>query len=215
MKGGSGPWKQEPFNEVIASRICSRLAIPCVDYSLIFEGKRPFSLCENFITQETELIPAWRIFQTQSRPVKRSLFDHFIICCEGLCFSGAKDALDRMLTLDFIIANEDRHWHNFGLVRNAETLEITGFAPLYDSGSSLWYNSDLSVVGSCTRSKPFCMSHDEQILLVSDFDWFDREALEGLEDEIISILSSSADVNADRSAAIATAVMARCACHMG
>ncbi len=41
-----------------------------------------------------------------------------------------------MIVLDYIIANEDRHLNNFGLLRNAETLEWYGFAPIYDSGSS-------------------------------------------------------------------------------
>lgn len=45
-----------------------------------------------------------------------------------------------MLVLDYIIANEDRHFNNFGALRNAETLEWLGMAPIYDSGSSLGYD---------------------------------------------------------------------------
>ncbi len=34
-----------------------------------------------------------------------------------------------MIVLDYLIANEDRHLNNFGVIRNAETLEWLGFAP--------------------------------------------------------------------------------------
>lgn len=39
-----------------------------------------------------------------------------------------------MIVLDYLIVNEDRHQNNFGVVRNAETLEYLGAAPIYDSG---------------------------------------------------------------------------------
>lgn len=42
--------------------------------------------------------------------------------------------LDRMIVLDHTIANGDRHLNNFGLVRDADTLEWLGSAPVYDCG---------------------------------------------------------------------------------
>ena len=45
-----------------------------------------------------------------------------------------------MIVLDYLIVNEDRHQNNFGVVRNAETLEYLGAAPIYDSGTSLWFD---------------------------------------------------------------------------
>jgi hypothetical protein len=74
-----------------------------------------------------------------------------------------KGALDRMLAVDYIICNEDRHWNNFGLVRYADTLEWLGFAPVYDSGTSLWYDKR---VGAKVQCKPFRKDHAEQIKLV-------------------------------------------------
>lgn len=61
-------------------------------------------------------------------------------CCELLGIGNITPFLDRMLVLDYIIANEDRHFNNFGALRNAETLEWLGMAPIYDSGSSLGYD---------------------------------------------------------------------------
>jgi len=208
MKGGSGFTQQEPFNEVIACAIMRRLNIDHVTYTLSFDGGRPYSLCENLVTPDTELIPAWRVLQTKKQPNSRSLRDHFLDCCEVLGAPGVKDALDRLLTVDFIIANEDRHWNNFGLVRNAGTLEWLGLAPIYDSGTSLWHNTPH--VGQDMGCKPFRKSHAEQIKLVGDLSWFNFDALNGLPDEIVKMLSSSDRVDEKRRTAIASVVMKRC-----
>ena len=59
VKGGSN-FFQEPFNEVIASRIADRLGLNLVTYSIGFEGKNqsPVCICEDFADGSTELISA-------------------------------------------------------------------------------------------------------------------------------------------------------------
>lgn len=207
MKGGSGVYRQEPFNEVIASALMRRLSVNHIDYTLTMDDGQPYSLCENFITPDTDLVPAWRILQTQKRPNDRSQRDHFFACCEALGIPGARDAVGKMLTVDYIIANEDRHWNNFGAIRNAGTLEWLGLAPVFDSGTSLWYNTQR--VGSRVECKPFKKTHEEQIHLVDDFGWFDTAALNGVDKEIEGILSSSPEIGEERRSAIAKAVSQR------
>jgi len=208
MKGGSGVYRQEPFNEVIACAIMRRLNIPHVDYTLTLDNGNPYSLCENFVTSNTELIPAWRIFLTHKQSNNRSLYNHFLDCCEMLGIPDAKNMIDKMLTLDYIIANEDRHWNNFGVLRNAETLEWIGIAPVFDSGSSLWYNTQN--VGGIVKAKPFRKEHEKQLKLVENFSWFDFNALKGLDNEIMKIFSQSKDVDENRSNRITSAVVKRC-----
>ena len=208
MKGGSGVYRQEPFNEVIACAIMRRLNISHIDYKLTFDNGNPYSLCKNFVTPDTELITAWRILLTQKQPNDRSLRDHFFDCCEALGIPEVKDSLDKMLTLDYIISNEDRHWNNFGVLRNAETLAWIGLAPVFDSGTSLWH--DTQNVGRAVKCKPFRNDHAKQIKLVEDFSWFNPKALDGLDNEIIEILSHSQDIDENRSNLIAAAVKERC-----
>ena len=140
VKGGSNPFRQQPFNEVIASEIMARLDVPHIPYTVTWSKGAPYSVCENFATRDTELIPAWRILRTQKKNNSVSVYQHFINCCETLGINDPAPFLDRMLTLDYIIANEDRHFNNFGVLRDAETLRWLGFAPIYDSGSSLGYD---------------------------------------------------------------------------
>ena len=207
MKGGSGVFVQEPFNEVAAVALMKRLNISHADYTLTFEDGKPYSLSENFITADTELIPAWRIVQRLKKNNSHSDLTHFLVCCDELGIPNVQESLDKMLTVDYIIANEDRHYNNFGAVRNAETLEWLGLAPVFDSGASLWYNTVR--VGSLTESKPFKKSHGEQIKLVNDLSWFDYKALAGLFDEIVKIFENSEDVDETRGKKIAETVMTR------
>ena len=113
-----------------------------------------------------------------------------------------------MLTVDFIILNEDRHYNNFGFIRNVDTLAWLGFAPVYDSGTSLWYN--MPFVGRDMECKPFKPSHDEQIKLVSDLSWFKPERLNGIHEEITEILSAAEMIDEYRGKAIADSVVSRC-----
>ena len=140
IKGGSNPFRQQPFNEVIASGIMERLGIPHVSYTVIWSKDAPYSVCEDFVTESTELIQAWRLLQAKKQKNSTSRYRHLLECCELLGIGNITPFLDRMLVLDYIIANEDRHFNNFGALRNAETLEWLGMAPIYDSGSSLGYD---------------------------------------------------------------------------
>ncbi|MCL1809972.1 MAG: excisionase [Clostridiales bacterium] len=207
VKGSSEPWKQEPFNEVVATAVMGRLGIAHVPYTLMFEGAEPYSLCENFLSLDTELVPAWKVLHSSLMNDGDSDFTHLMRCCDRLGIPDVSAAIDKMLTLDYIIANEDRHYTNFGFVRNAETLDWLGVAPIFDSGTSLWHNA--LNIGEPRKCQPFAKTHVEQIKLVSDFSWFDIGALTGLEQEIAEIFSKSPIVNESRAKAIAKAVLNR------
>ena len=191
IKGGSGLERQQPFNEVIASEIMKRLNIPHVPYTVIWGGDEPYSVCEDFVTKDTELVSAWRIMQTRKKSNSMSVYSHFVHCAKSLGASNVVPMLDRMIVLDYIIANEDRHLNNFGLLRNAATLEWLGFAPIFDSGSSLGYDKLASQI-SVSRDiecKPFKKHHDEQIKLVSDFTWIDFAKLADTDEMIRGVFS--------------------------
>lgn len=192
LKGGSNPFRQQPFNEVIASAVMERLGIAHVPYSLVWDHGAPYSLCEDFVTDTTELVPAWRILQTQKRSNSVSLYRHFVDCCAALQIPEVVPFLNRMIVLDYLIANEDRHLNNFGALRDAETLQWLGMAPIYDSGSSLGYDklpaqmrSEQNVV-----CKPFKNHHAEQLKLVTDFSWINFSALDGIGDTTRAVLTT-------------------------
>ena len=176
IKGGSNPFQQEPFNEVIASELMCELGMNCVRYEIVWQDGYPYSVCRNFVTKDTELVSAHRIMRIKKKPNHENTYQHFVSCCKeaGL---DAVPFLDRMLTTDYLIANEDRHFNNFGLLRNPDTLEFIGFAPIYDSGTSLCYNRN-AMQFERYESKPFYTDCEKQLTLVTSLAWFSPEKAE-------------------------------------
>lgn len=211
IKGGSGATQQEPYNEVLAGRIMERLDILHVKYSLLTEEDYPYSVCEDFISPDTELISAWHLMQTIKKPNHVSVYQHYIDCCKAYGVPGIKEALDRMMVLDYLIVNEDRHQNNFGVVRNAKTLKYIGAAPIFDSGTSLWFDKPTVMVGERAKvyCKPFKSDHEEQIKLVSSFDWLDLNALYGIEDELRELVRGSLFIDEARCDALCRGLKGR------
>ena len=201
IKGGSNPYQQEPLCEVIASQIAERLCIPHTKYTLLWEHEKPFSVCQDFITSETELVSAYHIMQSRKKPNDLSDYEFYLNCAEQLGVKNIREQTEKMIVLDFLIGNEDRHFNNFGLIRNAVTLEWIGVAPIFDCGTSLWYNTQESLIKPLSPNlpaKPFKKTHREQIKLVKDFSWLDMKKLKGMEEEMEEILSQSPYISRER-----------------
>ena len=212
IKGGSNPYQQEPLCEVIASGIAERLCIPHTKYTLLWEHEKPFSVCQDFITSETELISAYHIMQSRKKPNDLSDYEFYLSCAEQLGVKNIREQTEKMIVLDFLIGNEDRHFNNFGLIRNAVTLEWIGVAPIFDCGTSLWYNTQESLIKPLSPNlpaKPFKKTHREQIKLVKDFSWIDLKALDGMKEEMEEILSQSLYINRERRAVLCDAFCQR------
>lgn len=193
VKAGIAPFMLEPFNEVIATVIMEKLKIPHIPYRLILDDEIPYSVCEDFITSDTEFVSARRIMLTAKQDSNTSLYRMYINCCETLGITDITNAIDQMIVLDYIIANEDRHFNNFGLIRNAETLEWIGVAPIFDSGSSLGYDKlpEQILNGKGNDCKPFKRNHEEQLSLVTSYAWIDFDSLKNIEDDIRNVFKGA------------------------
>ena len=212
IKAGSPPFQQQPFNEVIAYKMADRLGIPHIPYTVIWDEGLPYSVCKDFVTPDTELIPAWRVMQTQKKDNQTSVYRHYRNCCEKLGVPNVAHALDQMLVLDYLIANEDRHFNNFGLLRNPDTLEWLGPAPIYDSGSSLGYDKLTPQIrsGRNITCKPFKRTHQDQLRLVTSFDWLDLSKLDGVDQDIRVVFAGAEEfIDKERVEAIIASVNQR------
>ena len=212
VKAGSGPFQQQPFNEVIAAKMADRLGITHIPYTLLWDDGIPYSVCEDFVTPETELIPAWRVMQIQKKDNQTSVYQHYRNCCEKLGVPGMAHALDQMMVLDYLIANEDRHFNNFGLLRSPDTLEWLGPSPIYDSGSSLGYDKLTPQIrsGRNITCKPFKKTHQDQLRLVTSFDWLDLSKLDGIDRDIREVFAGAEEfIDKERVEAIVVSVNQR------
>lgn len=178
IKSGEEPYMQEPYNEVAAAMIADSMGIDHVGYSLMEYEGAPCSVCRNMIDGADELIPAYRAVRSEIQEPGIRLYDHLVACCAHHGLDIVPD-LDRMLVLDYIIGNTDRHLNNFGIIRDASTLEWKRFAPLYDNGTSMGCDCypDRLVSEAGLDAKPFSTYFPKQMELVRDTDWIDMEAM--------------------------------------
>jgi hypothetical protein len=212
IKSGSNPFQQEPLNEVIATSLHKRLnRAAYVPYRLIWEGNFPYSVCPNLVTPDTELVSAYSIFKRRKRLNHHSFYEHFLLCCEQLGIPGMKEFLDYLLVFDYLIANTDRHFNNFGCVRNVETLQWQGPAPVYDSGTSLWHDqvSRAILPENDLPCQPFKATHNQQIVLAGSLEWVDFSALRDLDEEFRILLISSSYIDETRTDALCAGLKGR------
>ena len=128
---------QDPINEVIASKFLKNMNfIDVVEYDLIIDGLRFSSMCPNFIDENTEFVPASHICINMSKKSKLDFFGYLVQRCNELGLKNADDFLNRMITADYLIKNVDRHYGNFGFIRDVESGKLIKFAPLFDFGLS-------------------------------------------------------------------------------
>ena len=186
IKGGSNPFRQEPFNEVVASKVAKALDIPVVEYSLFFDNDYPYSKCLDFVGREEDLVSAYQIGRIIKKSNNDNNYTHLIKCANYLGIKDIIDYINKMIVFDFIIANEDRHFNNIAFVRNALTLEYVGPSPIFDSGSSFGYNKIANEIDAFENieSKPFKSTPLEQLSLVTSYDWLTTEKLDNAKKEI-------------------------------
>jgi len=203
IKAGKSPYMQEPVNEVIASLLCKRLNIPHVSYSLEFEDGEPVSKCSNMTDTNKEFVEAIRVYYIKEPSYfENNKYKHYCGCAHRLGVKNNTEMLDRMIVLDYLILNHDRHFKNFGILRDSQTLNSVEAAPIFDSGSSLFHEDGSAFIALPERAKmrTECFdSLDKQMDLVSNLSWFDASKLEGFTAECRDLLLSVPSVEKERS----------------
>ena len=140
-KLGRKTFFQETLNEAVASDLLDLLQIPHVSYHIESFERQDVSVCQAFTNDDLEFVPAWQIFNHPKPNRAMTELDYYIQLLGqlGLDEQEARLANEQMILFDYVIANEDRHWGNFGIVRNSSTLQPVGLAPIFDNGNSLRY----------------------------------------------------------------------------
>ena len=119
----------EPYSEFLAYQIAQRMGLNAVAYELENYHGILASKCRLFTDIDTAYVPIGRIVRAGGIQAcldyYRELGDEFY------------QELASMLVFDAVIVNEDRHFGNFGLLRDNHTGRIIGPAPIFDNGLSL------------------------------------------------------------------------------
>lgn len=105
----------------------------------------------NFCNENVESIPVWEVLNTVKLNQATNYYDTLKkICVERFDFD--EDYVDRFLgyeiLTDYIITNTDRHMNNIHILRNPDTLQYLGFAPIFDSGNSMFFRAQTVPTGN-------------------------------------------------------------------
>ena len=194
---GHIPWTdQQVYNEVVASELHRRL-LPPVDYVpyevLSIEGLGVVSACPCFLAPNEEYVPMSAVIESERRRQGETPYDTVVRACGnvGIPQEQAEECLAKMILCDGILANTDRHLRNFGLIRNIDDLAWR-FAPLFDTGNSLWYDKDEGAVARGDyqfSSRPFNDRPNRQLMYALATDWLDMAALDGFPEAACAILA--------------------------
>lgn len=120
----------EPYSEFYASQVAQAMGINAISYGLAKWKGILCSTCELFTSRETAYIPVGRVV-TKGGMKAVAEYYHSL----GPDF---EKALRDMLIFDAVVCNTDRHFGNFGLLINSNTNQVSGPAPLFDHGNSLF-----------------------------------------------------------------------------
>lgn len=136
---------QQSLNEVFATKLheMQDTKIPFVKYhACITEDGGILSKCNAFTSESVELIPAYEVIESVKSRNELSTYDAYIQICakNGIDEALIRDFMDYQTLTDFLISNTDEHLSNFGVLRNADSMQLIGPAPIYDSGNSMFFS---------------------------------------------------------------------------
>ena len=119
----------EPYSELYACQIAEKMGINAVHYDIENWSGILASKCKLFTDIDTSYIPIGRIVTEGGINAVLDFYKE-----QGEEFY---EQLVDMLVLDAVIINEDRHYGNFGVLRDNKTGKIVAPAPVFDNGVSL------------------------------------------------------------------------------
>lgn len=120
----------EAYSEYYASQLSGTLCRSFVPYELVQFKKSLVSRCKMFTTENEGFIPIYKFLNPDKVYNYPQLLD---FCATYHC----EENFRRMIILDAIIFNVDRHLGNFGFIVDNDTFEILHFAPVFDHNMAL------------------------------------------------------------------------------
>ena len=143
-------FRQQAINESFATYLhdLQETIIPYVPYVTGYtEDNGLYCKCDAFTNDSVELVSAYEVIEGSKLKNDRSLYDNYIRICADLGIEEQEisDFMDYQTLTDFIISNTDEHLGNFGILRDSNTMQYLGPAPIYDSGNSMFFKESSAV----------------------------------------------------------------------
>ena len=127
-KAGSVYMGLEPYSEFYSAQLAKAIGPEMVHYDLDMYRGKLISKCNLFTDENMGYVPYHKI-NPNVVSMKEMVRDFEVI--------GSGDAFRRMVILDALIFNTDRHLGNFGFLVDNQTQKIVRMAPVFDHNQAL------------------------------------------------------------------------------
>ncbi len=117
----------EPYSEYYASQVAKKMGICHVEYGLSRWKKTLSSTCKLFTSKDISYV---QIGDVVTHGGIKAVY-------EFVRKHGFEDKFSDMILFDSLCMNADRHFGNFGLLRNNHSGKFIDMAPIFDNGESL------------------------------------------------------------------------------
>ena len=144
----------EPYCEALASEIAAKVCKNAVVYDAVTYHGKAASRCRLFTDERSGYLP-YALVNGQKTGA-RDLLDFY----SGI---GSEDDFRRMLVLDALILNTDRHTNNHGVLVDNDTQDIIRMAPVYDFNLSMLHHcteDDFQNIGKRVQELAPCIGDD-------------------------------------------------------
>lgn len=153
------------YTEYIASSFIRALGIACHEVRLGTYNGEIVAIIKDFTSNSNYVLHSFKDTKQSSEDTeigdKEYTYDDVIYLIDKHLRMDAKSKLEakhafwRMFICDAIIGNRDRHWGNWGYLKNITTQQYI-FAPLYDNGAGLYPGVNYKIheyIDKSTRKK--------------------------------------------------------------
>ncbi len=139
---GASNYGLEANSEYISSVIARQIVqSDSIEYDLVMFKDKLCSKCQLFTSEKYGYIPFYKYLNVNRH---YTLNDILKICTD----MGYENECRKMILIDSLVFNQDRHLGNFGFLVNNDTFEIESFAPLFDYNSAMLCNALIDDISS-------------------------------------------------------------------
>lgn len=118
----------EPYSEMYASQLAAVFCPDSVPYDVVNYHEKKASKCPLFTNEQYGFAPIYKCIGVEAGIAQTLQYFSSI---------GSENAFRRMLVLDALIVNTDRHKGNYGILFQTDTLQPIKMAPVFDHNQSL------------------------------------------------------------------------------
>lgn len=121
----------EPYCEYVSSNIANRIFENVIAYDLVKYKDRLCSKCELFTSKAVGYVPFGRFVDPTQYYTIPGLIKYFHEYDETN-HTSFESTFRKMIVIDSIVFNNDRHLNNFGFLFDNDSMQILDFAPIFD-----------------------------------------------------------------------------------